>query len=180
MLREFDHNQANICVYCCFSLLLLYWLKLEKSRGFWIIYGWTVFYPPMKTFSFLFSRTFVFIHVIFNFFFLIYNAYLACCPSFSFSQSGLLRQQTKSYKLSPCVWFRTHCNTAFWSVKLILHDEKNQMRKDLLVLYVFFDWTNDSEYKRIFLWKISNGVLSKKHPKIQFYCWFWAKLAEKH
>ena len=54
------------------------------------IYGWTIFPLPKKTFSFLFSQTFVFIHSISNLFSVIYKVCLACCPPFLLS--GLLLQ----------------------------------------------------------------------------------------
>ena len=80
----------------------------------------------MKTFSFLFPQTFSFSQI--------YNVCLACCPPFSLPEA--LRHQTKNYNLGPCLRFRTYCNTAFCSIKLILHDDKNHMQKDLLVLCI--------------------------------------------
>ena len=150
------------CCCCCTCTTGWSWIRVGM---FWVIYGWTVFPPPMKTFSFLFPQTFVFIHSISNLFLTFITFVLLCLP---FSLSEPLRQQTKSYNFSPFVRFRTHCNTAFWGVKLMLHDEKNHVRKDVLVLCISWIKEMTLNVKKIIIWKISKAHCHKSIQTCNF------------
>ena len=51
---------------------------------------------------------------------------------------------------------------------MVLHDEKNHMRKDRLVLHISSIERKTLNIKEDFFEK-PYGVLSQKHPKMQFY-----------